>query len=163
MDKPFHSVHFYFPRAALDAIADDTDAPRIADLRYQPGKGTDDPVMRGLTSALYPTLERPEQASRLFVDHVTSAVGLHVAQTYGGLGITRPKPLGGLAPWQERRVKEIMDANLGVETSLAELAKECGLSVGHFSRAFRQTTGTTPHRWLLQRRVEFARQLLRNR
>jgi AraC-like DNA-binding protein len=70
---------------------------------------------------------------------------------------------GGLAPWQERRAKEIIDANLGGDVSLAELARECGLSTSHFARAFRRTTGTAPHQWLLRRRVEKARHLLGDR
>src|SRR6516162_4603159 len=64
MNKPFHSVHFYFPRHVLDYIADEANAPRIGDLRYRPGKGTEDPVMRALSSSLYPALDRPEQANR---------------------------------------------------------------------------------------------------
>ena len=163
MDKPFHSVHFYFSRNVLNTIADDADAPRIGDLRYEPGKGVDDPVIRALASSLYPTLNRPEQANRMFVDHVMLAVGVHVAQTYGGLKILTRPARGGLAPWQERRAKELISANLYGEISLAELARECGLSTSHFSRAFRQTTGASPHQWLLHRRIDNAKQLLRNR
>jgi AraC-like DNA-binding protein len=161
MDKPFHSVHFYFPRNVLNAIADDASAPPIGDLRYEPGKGNEDPIMRALTSSLYPALDQPEQANRLFVDHVMLAVGFHVTQTYGGLKAALAH--GGLAPWQERRAKEIIDANLDGEVPLAELARQCGLSSSHFSRAFRQSTGTSPHRWLLHQRVEKAKRLLRDR
>jgi AraC-like DNA-binding protein len=163
MDKPFHSVHFYFSRNILNGIADDANAPRIGDLRYDPGKGIEDPIMRALTSSLYPALERPEHANRMFVDHVMLAVGNHVAQAYGGLEVAARAMRGGLTPWQERRAKEIIDANLEGEISLAELAKECGLSASHFSRAFKQTTGIAPHQWLLHRRVENAKQLLRSR
>ena len=121
MDKPFHSVYFYFSRNVLNAIADDANTPRIGDLRYEPGKGNEDPIVRALTSSLYPALDQPEQANRLFVDHVMLAVGFHVAQTYGGLKAVLAH--GGLAPWQEHRAKEIIDANLDEEVPLAELAK----------------------------------------
>jgi AraC family transcriptional regulator len=163
MDKPFHSVYFYLSRNVLNAIADDAGAPHIGDLRYEPGEGNEDLIMRALTTSLYPALDQPEQANRLFVDHVMLAVGFHVAQTYGGLKVLTGQAHGGLAPWQERRAKEIIDANLDGEISLAELAKQCGLSSSHFSRAFRQSIGTSPHRWLLHQRVEKARRLLRDR
>jgi hypothetical protein len=65
MDEPFHSVHFYFPRIAFNAVADDANAPRIGGLRYEPGKGIEDPIMRALTSSLYPPLERPEYTRRM--------------------------------------------------------------------------------------------------
>jgi AraC-like DNA-binding protein len=44
--------------------------------------------------------------------------------------------------------------------SLAELARACGLSRGHFTRAFKITTGLSPHQWLLRHRIEKARDML---
>ena len=63
---------------------------------------------------------------------------------------------GGLAPWQERRAKEMLVADLAGATPLAEMATACGLSPGHFARAFRRSTGLAPHAWLLKARVEHA-------
>jgi AraC family transcriptional regulator len=72
-----------------------------------------------------------------------------------------PSPArGGLAPWQERRAKELMSTHLGREISLAFVAGECRLSVSHFARSFKQCTGKPPHRWLLEKRVEKAKELL---
>jgi AraC-like DNA-binding protein len=160
IDKPFHSLHFYLPRAALNGIADDSNAPRVGELDYTPGAGVRDQTMTNLATAMLDALHRPEQVSRIFADHVTLAVAAHVAHTYGGMRtIVRPQR-GGLAPWQERRAKELLNANLDGEVSLKDIARECGLSISHFSRAFRQTTGMAPHRWLVQRRVEAAKALL---
>jgi len=63
--------------------------------------------------------------------------------------------------WQERRAR-LLEAQLDGEVTLSRLAQECGLSVSHFARAFRQSTGTSPHRWLLVRRAEKAKDLLHN-
>jgi AraC family transcriptional regulator len=46
--------------------------------------------------------------------------------------------------------------------ALKEVARECRLSVSHFSRAFRRTTGEAPYRWLMTRRVEAAKEKLRD-
>jgi AraC-like DNA-binding protein len=159
LDKAFHSVHFYFPRESLNAIADSANAS-IGDLRYKPGSGIDDPVVRALMAALYPALDRPDQANRLFVDWTMLALGCHIAKTYGGLETVPPR--SGLAPWQERRAKEIIEANLDGDVPLTELARECGLSTRHFSRAFKDTMGIPPHQWRLRRRVENAMRLLRH-
>lgn len=67
---------------------------------------------------------------------------------------------GGLAPWQEKCVKERLRANLCENVSTVELASACGLSAGHFSRAFKQTVGLTPHQWLIHQRLELAKQLI---
>ena len=162
INNPFHCVQFYIPRAALDAIADSAEAARIDGLRYEPGVGMDDPVMGALTRSLISAFEHPQSASQLFIEHVLLAVGLHAATAYGGMK-PRPSTRGGLAAWQEKRAKDILAANLHGDVPLADLARECGLSPSHFARAFRQSTGSAPHQWLLQRRVDAAKSSLRDR
>jgi AraC family transcriptional regulator len=162
LDKPYHSVHFYLPRAALNAIADDVNAPRIGDLNYKPGQGIDDATIFSLGSTTLPALGHPDQANRLFVDPIALAVGIHVAQTYGGMRPVSRPARGGLAPWQERRAKEILNANLDGGVPLKDVARECRLSVSHFSRAFRRTMGVAPHNWLLMQRIEVAKEKLRD-
>src|SRR6478736_4656225 len=112
LDKPYHSLAFYLPRAALDAIADEADAPRIRDLSFEPGAGVNDVTIFGLGSLLLPALSHPDRANLLFVDHVLLGVGVHIAQTYGGMRPVSRPIRGGLAPWQERRAKEMIAANL---------------------------------------------------
>ena len=113
LHKPYHFLIFYLPRAALDAIADETNAPPIRDLSYKPGAGVNDLTIFTLGNLLLPALRHPDQANPLFVDHVLLAVGAHIAQTYGGMRtMSQPVP-GWLAPWQEQRAKEIIATNLG--------------------------------------------------
>jgi len=161
LDKPYHTLFFYLPRVALDTIADEANVPRIRDLSYKPGAAVNDATISSLGSLLQPALSFPDQANRLFVDHVLLAVGVHIAQTYGGM---RPVPRlvrGGLATWQERRAKEMIAANLdGVPVK--ELARECGLSTAHFSRAFRRSVGVAPHNWLIEQRIVVSKKKLRD-
>ena len=160
VNSPMVALHFYFPRAAFDAVADESGAARIGLLEYPHGQGIDDAVIRGLGHALLPAFERPGEASKLFVDHVTLAAAAHVAKTYGAMRMETLKQ-GGLAAWQERLAKEMLDAHLDGEISPVELARQCGLSPSHFARAFRRSTGKPPHQWLLHRRIEKAKTLLR--
>jgi AraC family transcriptional regulator len=162
LDKPYHSLAFYLPRTALDAIADDANAPRIRDLSYKPGAGVNDVTISGLGSLLLPVLRYSDQANPLFVEHVLLAVGGHIAQTYGGMRPMSQPARGGLAPWQERRAKEILRANLKGSVALKEVARECGLSVGYFSHAFRRTLGVAPHKWLIAQRVVLSKEKLRD-
>ena len=161
-DKAFHSLVFYLPRAALDAIADDANAPRIRDLSYEPGAGVNDVTISGLGSLLLPALSHPDQANPLFVDHVLLALGVHIAQTYGGMRPMSRPVRGGLAPWQERRAREILRANIKRGVALKDVAQECDLSVGHFSHAFRRTLGVAPHKWLIEQRVLLSKEKLRD-
>jgi AraC family transcriptional regulator len=162
LEKPYHVLFFYLPRAALNAIADDARAPRIGDLDCRLAAAVNDATIVGLGGTIPPALSHPQQANRLFVDHISLAVGIHVAQTYGGTRPVSRPARGGLAPWQERRAKEILSANLDGGVPLKDVARECRLSVSHFSRAFRRTMGVAPHNWLLTRRIEVAQEKLRN-
>ncbi|TPQ34253.1 AraC family transcriptional regulator [Bradyrhizobium guangdongense] len=163
IDKPFHSLFFYLPRSALDDIARQAGAPRIGELAYQPGIGHDDTVVRHLGSSLLQALHRPDEANQLFVDHAMLAVTAHVAQAYGGLRCGTEPARGGLAPWQVKRACDKLESDLGGKFSLEQIAAEFDLSVGHFSRAFRASTGLPPHQWLLRQRVNTAKQLMRVR
>jgi AraC family transcriptional regulator len=162
LDQPYHSLIFYLPRGALDAIADEANTPRIGDLSYKPGAGVNDVTISCLGNLLLPALSHPDQANPLFVDHVLLAVGVHVALTYGGMRPMSQTARGGLAPWQERRAKEILRANLKGGVALREVARECGLSVGYFSHAFRRTLGVAPHKWLIEQRVVLSKEKLRD-
>ena len=73
--------------------------------------------------------------------------------------ITRPAR-GGLAPRQAKRACERLASDLNGKLSLRQIAAEFGLSVSHFSRAFRISTGLPPYQWLLGQRVNAAKQLM---
>lgn len=163
VDRSYHSVLFYLPRMAIDTLTDQAGAPRIDEFRYQPGVGISDETMKHLALLLMPAFRAPEQVNRLFMDYVTLAFASHAAQQYGGMRLLSRPLKGGLAPWQEKMSKELIADNLAGGISLTAIAEKCGLSVGHFSRAFRKSTGLAPHAWLLQARVELAKVMLRNR
>ena len=54
-----------------------------------------------------------------------------------------------------------MDAHFDEQLTLESLARVAGLSVHHFARAFRQSTGEPPHQYLLRRRIERATEMLK--
>jgi AraC family transcriptional regulator len=95
-----------------------------------------------------------------YVEALTTALGRQLA-VHAGLARPRePSFRGGLSPVARRRVLELMDAGLNARLTVDALAREAGLSPTHFARAFRQTTGRAPHRYLLALRLQRARDLL---
>lgn len=66
----------------------------------------------------------------------------------------------GLAPWQIRKVRMHLESNLSAKISTQDLASIAGLSPFHFSRAFRDSFGDSPHRYLLRRRIEHSQGLM---
>ena len=158
---PLNSVNYFLERKTLDMIADDAGASRIPELKFTPGVGVMDRVVQQLTRLILPAFDHPDHVSELFADHISLALGSHIARTYGGMRSVVAPRQGGLAAWQERRAKELMSANLRGNVSSTDLATESLLSAGHFARAFRHSTGLSPHQWLIQCRIEMADALLR--
>jgi AraC family transcriptional regulator len=159
--SPFHSLHFYVPRSALDLIADMEEYGRVDEFGNEPGLGAQDVVLTGLGAALLPAFRRPQEADPVFVDHITIAAAGHALRAYGICRKPAQREAGPLASWQEKRAKEILTSRLDGDILVSEIASECGLPTGAFLRAFRQSTGTSPHRWLQQRRVDCAKLVLR--
>jgi AraC family transcriptional regulator len=157
---PAGCLSFYLPRSALDEIAAEVDERRVRVLYFRYGRVFHDPVMRSLCQALLPELAKPDQLNSLFIDHIGRALRAHIARVCGAMPSTPPPVRGGLAPWQERRARDILSNNLNGELTLAQVARECGLSVSHFTRAFRQSLGVAPHQWLLRLRVDRAKERL---
>lgn len=155
---PHETLVFHIPRAALDEFTDDAGVRRVSNLACPPG--VVDPVVAQLAGALLPSFERPNEASSLFLEHLAFAVCAHLAETFGGLAPSRELLKGRLSPRQAKRAKEFMAAHCADDISLANIAQACNLSRGYFIKAFRATTGLTPHQWLQQRRVELAQSMM---
>ena len=151
-------VHYHVPRATFDSFTDDVGASRIEALQCR--HGAVDPVLYQLTQIVLPSLNAPQGLSELFLDYFRQLFCAHVLQRYAPSPGTTSRSNGGLAPWQKRRVMEIFREHLDGSLKLPTLASECGLSVSHFARAFRQSFGTPPHHYLVLQRVECAKALL---
>ena len=158
----FDCVNIHVPRSALDAVVNDRHSGTVESLRFEPGEPEPDQTILGLVQALIPALNAPNEPNQLFLDHMGWSLGAHVVKSYAEVVHVKPAGRGHLARWQERRAKELIDANLANEISLGTLAAECGLSTSHFARAFRLTTGVPPYQWLLGRRLQQAQTFLRD-
>jgi AraC family transcriptional regulator len=116
--------------------------------------------MHGLATALLNRIEQAQECSALFVDHIALAFYAHVTEAYADVARADTIVPGQLSPWQLRRATDFIATHLDGDPTIAQLARECGLSPGYFARAFRRTTGVTPHQWLIRKRFERAQQLL---
>ena len=73
-----------------------------------------------------------------------------------------PTYRGGLGSARLRRLKELVEAKIEDDLGLDEMAQSVGLSTAHFARMFRKSTGETPHQFVLRRRIERAKAMLRD-
>ena len=71
-----------------------------------------------------------------------------------------PPAKGGLPPRTMRRLEAYIDENLGSRIKILDLTKVAGLSVRHFSLAFGQSFGQSPHAYIVRHRIERAKQIM---
>jgi AraC-like DNA-binding protein len=147
----------YVTQDALDEVAYAHRAPRVKQLAWP--HGVFDPVVHQLGQILSTSLEQSARTSKIFLDHVLYALKCHFAIAYGGLALSSSSR-GGLSPMQMRRAIEFLEARLDGNVALQEVADVCGLSVSHFARAFRQSFHRPPYKWLTERRVDKAKELM---
>lgn len=118
-----------------------------------------DPLIQHLGLTLLEEAASDSPSGRLYADSLIQTLTLHLISNYG---TSRPViPVnGGLSGFRLRRVKEFISENLDADISLADIAGAADLSQFHFSRAFRKSTGLTPQQFVMQQRIERAKELL---
>jgi AraC-like DNA-binding protein len=113
--------------------------------------------LRYLARCLAAECESPDEYSRLYIDSLTLAACIDFLR----LGAESSSSAGArLPPRQLRRVTEHILDHLADTVRLGDLAAITGLSQSHFGRAFKASTGITPHRWQLNARIAKAQELL---
>jgi AraC family transcriptional regulator len=154
----FDYVHYSVPRQGLDDIAEDLGFGGVNN--YRLAVLEDDLVVAQITKSILPFLGRRDGLSVLALDQFSLILGAHLIQQYGVLQKTARRSNRGLAPWQKRRASEILHENMHGRIRLSDVARECGLSVSHFARSFKTSFGISTHQWLLQHRIEHAKQMM---
>jgi AraC family transcriptional regulator len=115
-----------------------------------------DDDLAGVVRAMVREVQEGCPHGALYAESLSASVLLRVARTHGRTRRER----GMLTAAQLRRVDELIaDAAAGGPT-LVKLADAAGYSKAHFVRLFRRSTGTSPHRYVLQRRLDRARRLI---
>ncbi len=123
--------------------------------------GTRDPQIEQLGLWLLSELECEGFGGRLYAESLASALAVHLLRRYSTVGAAVRPTVTVLPSFKLRRATEYMNDNLSKGVALSEIAGELAMSPYHFARVFKQTTGIAPHQYLIERRVECAKSLLR--
>lgn len=117
----------------------------------------EDPVCRELLPSMVAEAQTHGAAARMYIE----AGALVLAQRLLARG--RRPPLtrrSGLPPSVLRRAKEYLHDRMNRNPGITELSAAVGMSVDHFSRMFKRSTGLAPHQYLGDIRLERAKRLL---
>jgi AraC family transcriptional regulator len=153
-------IQLYLPHTILERIAREADAPAPGELLERTGHS--DPVTSGLLMSAADVLEGNAVLDNLFRQRLTDLLGTRLLAAHTGVRTTFEPITGGLSPHALRRVIERLRSGSDADVSLAALASDAGLSRFHFCRAFKESTGLSPHAWLRQHRLAQAMKVLRD-
>jgi AraC family transcriptional regulator len=124
--------------------------------------GHDDPIIYSLALALKSRLATyGEETDSVFADSVALALIERFLSAYAG-AIAEGRERTGLSATEYRRQMEYLDVRMSCPLSLSELASVVNMPPARFAKAFKRTTGIPVYRWLMIRRVEKAKDLLRS-
>lgn len=152
-------VEVLLPKAMLTDLAEGAGAEQILHIKLGAGIAANDPIMESLQECFSGLRALGSSNGDALAEQVGEALTTHLAERYGGMRKATERTGGGLAPWQLRLARRSLN-NLDVSVPLTDIARECGLSGGHFARAFKRSTGMSPHQWNVQRRIEAAKEML---
>ena len=158
--KPVNVVQLYLPHATLERVADEADTATPIDLLERTAHP--DPVTSRLLLSAADVLDGNEALDALFRQQLTDLLATRLLAAHAGAPTAYQPATGGLAPKTLLRAIERLRSNSDADVSLAALASDAGLSRFHFCRAFKQSTGLSPHAWLRQHRLEQAMNMLRD-
>ena len=136
-----------------------TDDERLVRTPPAPQTGVDDPQLASMMRLMADEIAAGCPGGSLLCEYLCLALAAHVAQRYGGSPQTQPFR-AALSRRQMDAVQQLIHADLGGDLSLVQLAAAAGLGLSRFAAAFRRSTGTTPHQYVLRCRVDQARLLL---
>jgi AraC family transcriptional regulator len=142
----------------LSRIEDELDN-RTTD-RMHDRLGFIDERLRHLVSLLALEAAEEENCGRLYADSLLHALGTRFVYAARERSQQAPQTNSPLPRYLLQRVVERMHLELASDLTLSKLASESGYSRAHFLRMFRVATGQTPHQYLLELRLERAKQLI---
>lgn len=126
--------------------------------RLRADMGTLDPNILKLVRLMQNELSQGAPHGPMFGESVGHQLAVYLDRRYA---VRTPVPVfGGLGPYRRRLVFEFLHAYINRPLTLTDLSRLVGLSVFHFSRAFKQEFGLSPYRFLLELRIEQARRML---
>jgi len=122
---------------------------------------TRDPQIEQLALQLRDEYLTEDLASRICAESLGNQLAVHLLRNYSTLAKGPQLLVNRLSARAHKRALDYIEANLANDLSIGEIASALSMSAGHFAHAFKNTTGIAPHRYVMERRIELAKSLLR--
>jgi AraC family transcriptional regulator len=157
MPDPWRVMHVFVPDAFLRRTLDEAGVTRPFEM--VPLKPIVDPVISRLATTIAREISSPDAFGRMALDAAGVQVGLELLRRFSSAGQIPDAQLQ-LSGWQLRQALDFMQAHLMDDVRLADVAGASGLSMYHFCRAFKASTGMPPQHYLRSLRMRKAEEML---
>jgi AraC family transcriptional regulator len=152
-------LHIFLDPTVVSAAAQELgDRP----VRLLDGIGLIDMSIMEIALKIHAELARPALCGRLFAQSMSHALTLQLLRRHSTLVAQGQLERLDLPPHRLRAALEYIEAHLNEDVSLEAIAAAANLSVFRFARGFRKATGQPPHQYVIGRRMERAKALLRS-
>ena len=159
-DRPISVKHIYIGHEVIEDTANQVFERDLEWIKIEDRVRSEDPIVPLYLKMLERELQGEGLGERLYVDSIRTQLAIHLLRHYANVEFRRSR-VGALGPRLRRMMTEFIDHNLVGNITLDDLAGLAGLSSFHFSRKFKADFGVAPHYYVLSRRIERAKQLLK--
>lgn len=143
----------------INELAGEIDSQPSAPLRFK--SGISNGAITRILALMTEEFHAGAQLGTLYIETLAHALAIRLLHLDCAPNRTDTSTISALPSNKLNRIKELIEAGLDRDLSLKALATEVGYSRAHFLRMFHVSTGTTPHRYVLERRIDRAQQLLK--
>jgi AraC family transcriptional regulator len=158
--QPLNVVQLYLPQTTLERVASEANVVGPRDLLDRSAHS--DLITSRLLMSAADSLDGSAALDMLFRHQLMDLLATRLLSAHAGAPTKLLPVIGGLSPAALLRSIERLRSDSDSDVSLAALASDVGLSRFHFCRAFKESTGLSPHAWLRQHRLEQAMNMLRD-
>jgi len=149
---------FIDPQLLLEAAAEFSDKT----FELVEGIGIRDPMVSVIAARIVEELSNPSSSSKLLGDAMAHALTAQLLSRHSNFRPVTAMQRIDMPAHKVRAAIEYIEAHLNHDLSIDLIAAAVNMSAFRFARGFKKETGRSPHQFLLERRVEFAKDLLRS-
>ncbi|AIT07720.1 hypothetical protein MC45_16635 [Sphingomonas taxi] len=157
LDGTLETIHIYVRGTMLDAAARELGVDP-ATLAIMPGLGVHDPVIEQMGTVCCTMLA--ERQSGFFADAVARILAARIVSAHSSAMHAASASAAGLSSDQIDAVRDLVHRHIEEAITVDSLALAAGLPPGQFARRFKHTTGRSPYQFVMDARLDLARDLL---
>jgi AraC family transcriptional regulator len=159
-DGGLEVIHVHLTMPFVAQVCEEVFDRQVAEVHFRDVLKTPDPILFQGATAIAEEVANPGPGGPFYIDAVARQMCVHTLRKYSIVSFREKTRTKGLSPRRARQVADYIEANLEQALTLEELAREMHLSGYHLLRQFKLCFDVAPHRYVINRRLERAKELL---